>query len=260
MALEASSEWEGPRSSYGKGRTYWISKRNENASWRLWHLERVQGKKIQRPRWAFHSDAEAQKNVCEKCALGHGVERICSCRPDPWQPIPAVEPDGQEPYSMSMREPTRQVLPEVPRLMLPPGLEREVPISSKVWRRLLRGSHAFSLQGAPGNVSLYYSNPDEALVARQRFQNAGWRRWWVEQKLLMHKQLSKRQDVVMRTPGPSQPASPRCSAQGEGCLPYGGSYVLLPVPAHLVSPLRLYADKLQGALDDLADQRSHGHA
>ena len=98
---------------------------------------------------------------------------------------------------------------------------------------------------------MYPSDPDVALVARSRFENAGWRRWAM-QKILKRKQPVTAGDctICAPTPSPSQPGSPILSRMLTSFhdFPVDGSYVLVPVPAHLVAPVQLFAQRLQESI------------
>lgn len=275
MATEACSTWQGARTSAGVGRGYWRSRRNENACWRLWHLGRGRG----RPQQV--SDSPVAQKGCARCSRGGGYGQVCSCAPDPWRPVPEIEPAGGDPCVSSVIADA-----EVPPILPPPGLA-EPP--DRPWRRLLRGTHAFSLQAAGGGISLDAEAPDVALAARQRFKNLAWRRWWATQEAVSkglvptptssaagwwvtrpellfpptptssaagtprhspREILAGEASAAQLVPGHSSAASSAgtAAASPTGPVPTVPGFVLLPVPTQIAMPTQWLAEQLQAAL------------
>ncbi|CAK9069983.1 unnamed protein product [Durusdinium trenchii] len=149
---------------------------------------------------------------CQHCADRCG---ICSCVPNPWRPLPDLEPDGKEP----------QLLLTAGGLVEPPGLEPELSDIS-LWRHLLRGTHGFSLHG-PEPVSLFPEAPELARTARMRQRNAGWRRWWLSWRKTQGQEtemsLGEEVQWFMKLPDPRT----------------------RPVPVHLCWKVQQYIEQLQ---------------
>lgn len=94
---------------------YWHYRRNANACWRLRDTAPPDGSLL----------------GCQRCVGRWG---LCDCRPNPWRPLPELEPDGKEPQLL------------LADVVEPPGLGPGLE-DVAVWRHLLRGTHGFSLQG-----------------------------------------------------------------------------------------------------------------
>ncbi|CAE7476549.1 gsp-2 [Symbiodinium natans] len=153
---------------------------------------------------------------------------ICSCVPDPWQPLPEIEPDGNDPQVVLFG------------VSGPPGLGPRLEDTS-LWRHLLRGTHGFSLHG-PKPISLYPDAPEIARVARRRQRNAGWRRWWSV--------FAKTRQTEQLPPGLPTAFGACTSSNGD---PFADTWsqvppyatVFIPVPIHLAVKVQQYAEKLQ---------------
>ena len=163
---------------------------------------------------------------------------ISSCFPDPWQPLPEIEPDGSDPQVLLLRGALEPLEPS------PPGLGPCLEDTS-LWRHLLRGTHGFSLHG-PEPISLYPDAPEIARVARRRQRNAGWRRWWSV--------FAKTRQTEQFPPG--LPAA--CIGVSSSQEPHDMSFVdgwpqqvpicptvFIPVPVHLAVRVQQYVEKLQ---------------
>jgi len=249
----------------------WQSRRNENASWRLWFLE-------QHRKAVGHSAGQAQATVaagepvlsreepsCLICAGGCSVGRICRCQPDPWQaPLaPAVTgTSGSCPTSSSGslsgsnvhsgsdgRSGTDQMLAEC--FAPPPGMDDEV--DGRVytpWRRLLRGL------GPLGGFATASSHAHKA--AQRRSENAAWRRWWATHQADGGFQAEQRLADLCFPPTPTStyPGTPRGELH-DGLSDFfpGGmagplapaaapQLVYLPVPLHLAPQVHQYIQQL----------------
>eukprot|EP00434_Breviolum_minutum_P020834 symbB.v1.2.018377.t4/scaffold1465.1/size117142/1 len=177
---------------------YWHYRRNENACWRLSYLE----------------NCDLSSDRCSQCLDRPGC--LCNCTPNPWLPLPELEPDGREPQLL-----TTETMVE------PPGLEPELA-DTAVWRHLLRGTHGFSLDG-PEPVSLFPEAPDLARTARLRQRNAGWRRWWVS-----HRKQRQAEAMLQESDmhfGKTVEAEDFISYNGQTNAP--STMVFMPVPVHL---------------------------
>ena len=203
---------------------YWFYRRNENACWRLGFLQ---------SKHSGHAHASPSR-ACDVCALGRAWH-ICHCVPDPWQPLPEIEPDGNDPQVLLLGALSTLADPG------PPGLGPRMEDTS-LWRHLLRGTHGFSLHG-PEPISLYPDAPDVAMAARRRQRNAGWRRWWLV--------FAKTRQTEQFPPGLPTPLS-RGDSYG-ACLADTWSQqvvppcptVFIPVPIHLAVKVQQYAEQLQ---------------
>jgi len=192
---------------------YWHYRRNENACWRLsCHLN--------------NCDELSSVDRCAQCLDRPGC--LCNCTPNPWLPLPELEPDGREPQLL-----TTETMVE------PPGLEPELA-DTAVWRHLLRGTHGFSLDG-PEPVSLFPEAPDLARTARLRQRNAGWRRWWLShRKQRQAEALLKESDMHF---GKTVEAEDFISYNGQTNAP--STMVFMPVPVHLCWKVQQYIEELQ---------------
>jgi len=233
-ASEACSRWDGPRLSHGAGSRYWSAKRNENACWRRCYLERARAHAKRPEQGGVKGPFCFQHDSCRVCVEG----KVCSCPPDPLQPLRTLEPESCDP-----------VAPQPP-----PGLGWEDCHDQTLgpgaaWRHLLRGTHALSLQGAPENISLLADNPEEALAARLRHKNVAWRRWWVAER----GQVFQPSMVFPPTPTASQEGTPRAEpltlpqANAFHMPLYPSPVLYVPVPLHLAAAVQQYADQLQAA-------------
>lgn len=138
-----------------------------------------------------------------------------SAAPNPWMPLPELEPDGREPQLLLANHVTVE----------PPGLEPELS-DTALWRHLLRGTHGFSLQGPGASpVSLFPEAPELARTARVRQRNAGWRRWWLS--------FRKTQEADTAVESVESP------------VPLAVPMVLMPVPVHLCWKVQQYIEELQ---------------
>ncbi|CAK9051125.1 Serine/threonine-protein phosphatase, partial [Durusdinium trenchii] len=187
----------------------WHYRRNENACWRLSYLHRS---------GAFTDRHNSMHIHCQHCADRCG---ICSCVPNPWRPLPDLEPDGKEP----------QLLLTAGGLAEPPGLEPELSDIS-LWRHLLRGTHGFSLHG-PEPVSLFPEAPELARTARMRQRNAGWRRWWLSWR------KTQGQETEMSL------GEEACGYSWVGSPAAPTPMVFMPVPVHLCWKVQQYIEQLQ---------------
>ena len=178
--------------------------------------------------------------ACEACALGEAWH-ICSCLPDPWQPLPEIEPDGNDPQVLLLGALSANLDPG------PPGLGPAMEDTS-LWRHLLRGTHGFSLHG-PEPISLYPDAPEIARVARRRQRNAGWRRWW---SVFAKTRRSMRTQKL--PPGFSDAWGDGAPCPDGFCFADAWSQqipippcptVFIPVPIHLAVKVQQYAEQLQ---------------
>lgn len=173
---------------------YWHYRRNENACWRLSYLQ------------------SHQPGLFDTAVSMPG----CRAAPNPWMPLPELEPDGREPQLLANN-----------MTVEPPGLEPELSDTS-LWRHLLRGTHGFSLQGPGASpVSLFPEAPEVARTARVRQRNAGWRRWW-----LSFRKMREADTAVDDT---------KCSEPPVPAVPM----LLMPVPVHLCWKVQQYIEELQ---------------
>lgn len=173
---------------------YWHYRRNENACWRLSYLQ------------------SHQPGLFDTAVSSSAV----STAPNPWMPLPELEPDGREPQLLANN-----------MTVEPPGLEPELSDTS-LWRHLLRGTHGFSLQGPGASpVSLFPEAPEVARTARVRQRNAGWRRWW-----LSFRKMREADTAVDDT---------KCSEPSVPAVPM----LLMPVPVHLCWKVQQYIEELQ---------------
>eukprot|EP00930_Biecheleria_cincta_P072122 TRINITY_DN59568_c0_g1_i1.p1 TRINITY_DN59568_c0_g1~~TRINITY_DN59568_c0_g1_i1.p1 ORF type:complete len:554 (-),score=82.99 TRINITY_DN59568_c0_g1_i1:9-1670(-) len=248
---ECCHRWEDGKARDGVGSSsHWVYTRNVNACWRLCFLARHSAIADCRLR--------AIANACDRCAFGSAA-RICSCEPNPWQPLPDSEPDGSDPQFLLNEE-------SALHLMAPPGLAPGLENLS-VWRHLLRGTHAFSLDGGPEPVSLCPDAPEVAAAARRRQRNAGWRRWWLtyqktKRSLCQQEhfpvtptnsprwaqaQAHSLQDATATNSRPFANAGIEFGAQlGLGAPSHG--IVFLPVPVHLAVKVSRYVEQLQSGM------------
>lgn len=165
---------------------------------------------------------------------------ICSCVPNPSQPF-LFQPHSSDPFE--------SMPPDWTGLFPPPGLEDILDNPGKTWRRLLRGTHGYSLQGAPLDVSLHPNNPSAALTARARFKNAAWRRWGAGGYRSLG---SRRPSWNASSPSvccesfPPTPFSSDYSPRGQPFeAPPALPFVFMPVPLHLAGSVQSYVDRLQ---------------
>lgn len=256
------NSWDGIRARAGDGIHYWIYSRSLNACWRLCHLKQKRGKYVVPPK------------IRLECAWGRCSRRLCTCLPDPWQPLPAIEPSIAPHCNNPLTIETSATGPGLGHVP-PRGLEGEA-----YWRNLLRGTHAFSLQGSPP-VSLYAQSEHNATAARFRIENTGWRRWHMAHEDIMQKdrEYNKRckengdapKEQYRSTPAPSAAETPQCwstsapsaaetprtgnqyfAMHGDHALPVlpllgsapPSQMVLLPIPIHLVDQVRCYTEQL----------------
>jgi len=180
---------------------------------------------------------------CESCAFGNRTGWICSCRPDPWQPLKAIEPDqinieASPTLSAISSNSTPRSQPTVPHcdrpadFMLPDSfdfnIEKKPPevmwkrngqhlewVEDESWRYLLHGTHAFSLPGA-NPKPLHAEDPEKAVTARHRQANVGWRRWsrwWLAQQVAQFDMTSPQyicpEVFFPSTPTATPPGTPR---------------------------------------------------
>lgn len=182
--------WDGIRKGVDKSLHYWVYSRCLNASWRLCFLKQQKGLYVIPP------------PIRLQCAWGRCSGKLCTCHPDPWQPLPALEPVIQPFCNNPLTCESDAAGPGL-------GYSSMCGVNCDTdWRNLLRGTHAFSLRGAKP-VSLYADNTDGAAAARCRLENAGWRRWyWVKNRESGQADLSR----SCSTPSSSAPGTPAMGA------------------------------------------------
>jgi len=221
------------------GADMWHSRRNENASWRLWFLEQERdrrGLSVATASTTVLAQAQPDEQLCFKCAGGSQVGRICTCHPNPFMP-PVQTSSGSRPASGSAGHAssagdssgstaawsgTDQLLAECFRR--PPGLELESIGSEDVgngpktpWGRLLRGHQASA-------AAFCSANSHAKLTARRRNENAAWRHWWAAHQRGevgdAHSDLPA--DFFPPTPTSTYPGTPRRGSFSEEPPGFGG--------------------------------------
>jgi len=251
---EACSEWGGARSSDGRGQAYWKTRRNENASWRLWFRQQSRLRKGLTPSH-FELQAITEDSPCMSCALGLREGNICSCQPNPWQALTPNESgrdfSGSAVAASSSRSTSEHETASGTGRLIMEGSEPplspsacssgggDLPVTP--WRRLLRSPPAAFVDGGAASHA--------HLSAEKRQKNAAWRQWWTTHQVdKMEPQYVQPQLLFAPTPTSTYPGTPRNGSSECGSHAFLGQeppqVVFLPVPVHFASQVQNYIDQL----------------
>lgn len=219
---------------------FWRSRRNENASWRLWYMETKKASPIKSP---IKNDV-----MCLNCGGGR-ICGICDCSPDPWQAPASNAPAPGMPQTNPSSTPSDSTLGSstdynhlLSECFNCTGLDEdqldENLVMQTPWRRLLKGP-------PPGLAPVDEPIRKDFKVQERRRRNAAWRHWW-----------ARHQNSPDRTPAlPFFPPTPTstCPPSPRSCDPYfvgpgpelGSATVYLPVPLELAAEVQQYVEYLK---------------
>lgn len=225
--------------SGGRMTAHWRSRRNENASWRLWFMARRGSDASEKGKMPKPRARKAEARVfgtCPNCAGAGCIGKLCAAPPDPWRPpLPTEQGSMQLSSGTSSEANTRTSGP-----LHGPEQGEAAADQTAPWRWLL------------------HSPMPASKAARRRYENALWRRWWASHHASEGDKFAS-MAYFPPTPTSTFPGTPRgFGLDADEPNPSAASFplappqleaqpppiVFLPVPVHLAPHVQRYIESL----------------